>query len=85
LLNFIYTTDAMALHIRDDETDRLVRRLAEHKGVGLTEAVRLAVENELRRIPLRERLRPMQQRLAKVPGTGLRADKAFFDDLSGDS
>ena len=76
-------TIAMALHIRDDETNRLVRSLAALKGVGLAEAVRLAVENELRRIPLHERIRPIQQRLAKLPTTGLPADKAFFDDLSG--
>ncbi len=41
------------------------------------------VENELQRIPLRERIRPLQQRLAKFSATGVRADKAFFDNLSG--
>lgn len=33
----------MAFHIRDEETDTLVRELARRKGVGLTEAVKLAV------------------------------------------
>ena len=73
----------MALHIRDDETERLVRSLASLKRLGLTEAVRFAVENELKRIPLRDRVRPIQERLAAVPKTGLRADKAFFDELCG--
>jgi hypothetical protein len=73
----------MALHIRDDETLRLVRNLASLLGTGLAEAVRRAVENELRRIPLRERLRPIQRRLAQVPATGRAADKTFFDRLSG--
>ena len=75
----------MPLQIRDEETSRLVRTLAGLKGVGLAEAVRLAVEAELSRIPLRERIRPIQERLAKIPKTGLAADKAFFDELSGDA
>ena len=39
----------MALHLRDVETDRLVRLLVERKGVPLTEDVKLAVRNELGR------------------------------------
>jgi antitoxin VapB len=78
----------MPLSIRDELTDKLVRKLAKRKGLGLTEAVRLAVENELRRedeaVPLRERLRPLQHRIAARPATGLEADKAFYDELSGD-
>lgn len=78
----------MPLSIRDELTDRLVRKLAKRKGLGLTEAVRLAVENELRRedeaVPLRQRLRPLQHRIAARPATGLEADKAFYDELSGD-
>ncbi|OWJ68642.1 type II toxin-antitoxin system VapB family antitoxin [Inquilinus limosus] len=79
----------MPLSIRDEHTDRLVRELAARKKIGLTEAVRLAVENELRRAekitPLRERLRPIQDRIAARPATGFEADKAFYDDLSGDA
>jgi antitoxin VapB len=78
----------MALHIRDPETDRLVRRLAERKGIPLTEAVKLAVSNELQRddarLDLRDRLRPIQARIAARPATGLEADKDFYDELSGD-
>jgi antitoxin VapB len=73
----------VALHIRDPETDRLVRALADLKGLGLTEAIRLAVENELKRAPLRDRIRPYQQRIARAGLTGLKADKAFFDGLTG--
>jgi antitoxin VapB len=47
----------------------------------------VALENELRRIevaqPLRERLRPLQDRVLARPATGLEADKDFYDDLSG--
>jgi antitoxin VapB len=76
------------LSIRDAVTDRLVRRLADRTGLSLTEAVRLAVENELCRaeaaMPLRERLRPLQDRIAAQPATGFEADKAFYDELTGD-
>jgi antitoxin VapB len=73
----------MALHIRDAETDRLVRQLAEVRGIALTEAIRIAVGNELRRVPLRERVRPLQDRLEAAGKTGLKADKAFYDNLNG--
>jgi antitoxin VapB len=78
----------MAFHIRDQETDTLVRALARQKGVGLTEAVKLAVQGELKRereaVPLWERLKPLLEEIQARPDTGLKADKAFFDDLSGD-
>lgn len=76
----------MALHIRDVEADRLVRTLAERKGIALTEAVKLAVRNELdredRRLPLWQRLKPLHARVAARPATGLVADKAFYDALN---
>ncbi len=76
----------MAFHIRDPETDTLVRKLAERKGVGLTEAVKLAVGAELARDAAGDRLdkvREIQARIAARGRSGLKADKAFFDDLSG--
>jgi len=55
---------------------------------GLTDAVKRALENELRRLdaalPLRDRLRPIQNRVLARPPTGQEADKAFYDALSGD-
>ncbi len=78
----------MPLNIRSDEVDRLASKLAKRKGVTKTEAVRLALQNELRRvedaIPLWERLAPLRRKIAAHPDTGLEADKAFFDELSGD-
>ena len=79
----------MALHVRDPATDAAVRRLAKLKGKSLTSTIREAVEHELERtraaVPLIERLRPIQEQLRRLskPG-GLPADKAFFDELSGD-
>ncbi|KTF67231.1 type II toxin-antitoxin system VapB family antitoxin [Sphingomonas sp. HT-1] len=39
----------MALSIKDEETDRLVRRYARAKGVSYTTAIRMAVTEALRR------------------------------------
>jgi antitoxin VapB len=78
----------MTLSIRDAATDRLVRALAKRKNVGLTEAVRLAVANELRRLdeatPLRERIAAIRRSIVARGPTGNKADKDFFDDLSGE-
>ena len=79
----------MAFHVRDEATDKAVRQLAKLKGKTLTATIREAVEHEYERvcseIPLVERLKPIQDEFAKLrkPG-GLPADKAFFDELSGD-
>ena len=76
----------MAFHIRDAATDTVVRELARMKGVGLTEAVKAAAEAELKRerekLPLRERIRPIQDEVASWGRTGLVADKAFYDSLN---
>ncbi len=78
----------MPFHIRDEETDALVRELARKRNTSLTEAVKVAVRHELRReedeIPLRDRLRRIADSLAEYRDTGEPIDKAFFDELSGD-
>jgi antitoxin VapB len=78
----------MPLNIRSELVNQLADRLAARQRLKKTEAVRMALENELRRLdeamPLRERLRPLQQRVLSRPATGLEADKAFYDELSGD-
>ena len=77
----------MTLHIRDSETDDLARRLAERQGLSITDAVRQALANEARRldeaIPLPERIAALRARVLAHPATGLEADKAFYDALSG--
>lgn len=79
----------MAFHVRDPETDALVRELALRKRVGLTEAVKLAVSSTLQReaddkAARLARMREIQERIAAWPDTGEKADKAFFDEISGD-
>lgn len=79
----------MPLNIRSEEVNRLADRLAARTRLSKTEAVKRALESELRRIeeavPLRDRLRPLQDRILARPATGLEADKAFYDDLSDES
>jgi antitoxin VapB len=78
----------MTFYVKDPATDRAVRKLAKLKGKTLTETIREAVETELqrkRRETLSQRLDAIAQQLSKYPKTGLEADKAFFDELSGDT
>ena len=78
----------MPLNIRSETVNRLAEKLAARRHTSKTEAVRSALENELRRldeaVPLRERLRPLQDRVLSRPTTGLEADKAFYDELSSE-
>ena len=52
----------MPLNIRNEEVNRLAEKLAARRHISKTDAVKLALQNELRRIEeevsLRERLRP---------------------------
>ncbi len=78
----------MPLYIKDDQTTNLVNTLATLRGVSKKEAVRLAVTAELEReakaIPLPERLERFWAENPPPPPTGLKADKAFFDELWGE-
>jgi antitoxin VapB len=77
----------MAFHIRDPETDQLVRELARRDGTTLTEAVRETVRKELKsrdeKLSLWERTADIRARIASYPDTGQMADKAFYDELWG--
>ena len=79
----------MPLNIRSEAVNQLAEKLAARARTNKTDAVRIALENELRRLdqamPLRERLRPLQERVLSRPATGLEADKAFYDELSGNA
>jgi len=79
----------MALNIPNEVVDQLAEGLAARGQIYKTDAVRIALENELRRldeaVPLRDRLRPLQQRVLSRPATGLEADNAFHAELSGNA
>lgn len=78
----------MPLYIKDDRTAELVAELARKRGVSKQDAVRLAVQSELQRMaeatPLRERIAAWRKAHPMPPATGRKADKAFFDELSGE-
>jgi antitoxin VapB len=78
----------MAIYIRDPATDAAIRELARIKGKGLTETIREAVDEAIDRtsekVPFMERIKALQEEVAKYPPTGLEADKAFFDSLNDD-
>lgn len=63
----------MALSIKDPETDRLARALAEATGESLTEAIRRALEERLARETRRSRrglvaeIRRIQEYVARLP------------------
>ena len=78
----------MPLYIKSDEVAKLVERFATMKGVSKQEAVKIDVQAALDRlkvsIPLREKFAALRAAHPLPPPTGDLADKAFFDDLSGD-
>ena len=78
----------MAFYVKDPATDKVVRRLAKIKGKTLTDTIREAVEKEYANTKasksVAEKLDALAERFSKLPRSGLEADKAFFDDLSGD-
>ena len=79
----------MPLNIRSEEVNRLAETLASKAGVSKTEAVRIALVNELGRreeslADFLAMIKPLQDKLAAYPATGLKADKAFYDSLYED-
>lgn len=80
----------MTINITNKEADRLTRRLAEMEGVGLTEAVVIAVSEAIERRRQRETPIETAARLRAEFGITLTEKareplpKSFFDELSGD-
>jgi antitoxin VapB len=76
----------MSIYIKDPATDAAVRKLAKRKGTTLTEAIKIAVDDALEADSLERRRARLDALVAKVkswPKSGLEADKAFYDELSG--
>jgi antitoxin VapB len=72
----------LAFHVRDQKADALIRELAQARGISLTQAV-VAADRARRdeQVSLRDRLKPFLDRIDRLPRTGSRTDKAFFDEL----
>jgi len=79
----------MPLNIRDAEVDRLATQLAALNQTTKTQAVKDALRRELARAqlkkPLWERIKPLRDEIAAYPDSGVIVDKAFFDELSGET
>ena len=79
----------MALYIRDNEVDVLARQVRDATNApNKTEAVRIALQNELERarkaVPLRERIKELQDAAKAMGPDDPDLDmKAFMDELSG--
>ena len=74
----------------DEATVELAAQLAEALHTSVSDAVRIALEDKLKGAATRHKRRPAREILAEFlavhprpPATGLKVDKAFFDDLSG--
>ncbi len=80
----------MSIYIKDPATDKAVRELARLRGVSLTEAIRDAVEQRIgeeraqQNQDFLKKIHELQDRLASYPPSGNKADKAFYDWLSGE-
>lgn len=79
----------MAFHVRDPEADAMPRAYAEEKRVGITDAIKLAVTrareaDAAARTEKLAKMRAISARIAALPNTGLKADKAFFDEMYDD-
>jgi antitoxin VapB len=75
----------MAFHVRNQATERLARELARTAKLGLTEAVHLALSNELRRrkraVPLWDRVADLRKRIRARVKDNRPVTKQFRDDL----
>jgi antitoxin VapB len=80
----------MTIHVRDAEADRLIRELAEARGVSITEAIRHAAAAALNDVKKNSGLRneaavaSMLERWDRLPRTPETSTKEFADGLWGD-
>lgn len=78
----------MVIHVKDEETDAMVRKLARQRGIGITAAIKVAVQEALvadaPKTSLWERTADLRDELNAYPKTGEVADKKFFDEMWGE-
>lgn len=77
----------MGIFIKDAETDKAVRNLANLRGTTLTEAIRSAVLKDLSTLAPDDedvQLERLDRMVKAFPDTGLAADTDFYDGLYED-
>ena len=73
----------MAILIKDQEADQMIRTLAERTGESITDAVKQAVQDRLRKLPLSEA--EIAERKRKLDALVARGRKLkIFDDRTAD-
>jgi len=83
----------MAIHVQDDEADRMVREFARRRGVGITAAIKLAIHEAGARDAesgeaLMRKIEPILKQIrASRDGRKFSAeeDKAFMDEMWGEN
>jgi len=80
----------MAIHVQDEETDWLVRDFARKRGVGITAAIKLAIEEATshERQGVEEfarRIEPIIEQIRALKASGFEDEKAFMDDMWGEN
>lgn len=78
----------MAIHVQDEETDWLVREFARRRGVGITAAIKLAVEEAIGREnrgaeALARRIEPILEEIRARKAASFDS-KAFRDEMWGE-
>jgi antitoxin VapB len=89
----MYKESVMAIHVQDKEADRLLRDFAKRRGVGITEAIKVAVrdaeKSEKESVEgMRRRIEPIlaQIRAARNGAPfSMEDDKAFMDEMWGET
>jgi antitoxin VapB len=79
----------MGLSIKNDAVETLARDLARRHGTGVTEIIRLALVEKAQRdgaeLTLWDKIAPLREELRRAGKTGLEADRAFYDEINGES
>ena len=83
----------MAIHVQDEKTDWLVREFARRRGVGITAAIKAAVEESMDRDRhgakenaemLLQRIQPILDQIQARRTQVQKSEKAFMDEMWGE-
>ena len=79
----------MAIHVQDEEADWLVREFARRRGIGITTAIKVAVQeamgHEAQSVEaLAQRIEPLWEQIRARRQPGIGNDKAFMDEMWGE-
>ena len=78
----------MGLSIKNAAVETLARDLARRHATGVTDIIHQALKEKAERDAaepsLWEKLAPLREKVARMPNSGEAADRAFYDELSGE-